>query len=465
MTNRRAGAPTGGGISLRLRFSLAMSIALALVMAVAGYLLNREVTKAAAAAFDRRVGEAVTLTATEGRKGNYEQVGDEAIVVPGTGVMRFSARYGLLDGRSEPAEIYSGKSADGETVMHLLVPDDSGRSGRGLFDLVLGITALVIAVGAFVSLIVAGSVAKPIEALVDDVRQVARGNFMHRTHVKVGGEVRALAREIDKMAANLKDAQDAELDLLAKEREMQVADEVRESLLPEGTPDVVGYDLQALQVGCPTPGGDFYDVFEYEDGRVGLLLCEVSGSGIPGALIGAAARAYLTSILPLSADVTEGLRVINRHLAKGVRRGMYVTAMYALLDPKSGEIELACAGHRVPALHFVAADGKLRTSQPEGIALGFDRGPVFDRTLQTSELNLAPGDRLVLSNTGPLQVQDDEGNELGEKGLYRLLAKRAFESSDELLGTLDGALDAYAGERDFPHDISVITIRREGQEA
>lgn len=461
MSSRRDRGSGGGGLSLRLKFTLTLSLALATVMGLAGFLLSQGVTNEASASFAKRVGEAVELTATEGKKGNYKQEGSKAVMVPGTNAKRFPGRYGILDGRNEKAEIYEGHGAEDDEIVHLLVPDDSGRSGRGLLDLILGITAGVIAVGAVVSFIIANSVATPIEGLVDDVRQIARGNFMHRTHVRVGGEVRALAREIDKMASSLKDAQEAELDLMAKEREIEVADEVRESLLPEGTPDVAGYDLQALQVGCPTPGGDFYDVLEYADGRLGLLVCEVSGDGIPGALIGATARAYLTSILPRSEDTVEGLRLINSYLAKGVRRGMYVTAMYALIEPSTGEVEVACAGHRVPLLHFDAAAGSLRTSQPEGIALGFDKGPVFDRTLKTATVTMAPGDRLLLSNTGPLQVQDAEGRELGEKSFYRLAMKKAFDTSDELLGTVDSALDTFAGNEDFPHDISVITIRRD----
>lgn len=446
-------------MSLRVKFTLWMTVALAIVMTGAGFLLTRGASTVASAAMEKRLAEAVALTAKEGQAGNYEQLGSSATIVPGTGVKRFPVRYGVAEGRSERAELYEASGGGGK-ALHLLVPDDEGKSGRGLFDLILGITASVIAVGAVVSLIVANSASKPIEGLVDDVRQIARGNLHHRTHVRVGGEVAALGREIDKMAVSLRGAQEAELELSAREREMEVADEVRESLLPEGTPVVPGYDLMALQIGCPTPGGDFYDVLEYDDGRVGLLVCEVSGTGIPGALIGATARAYLNSVLLQSADVIEGLRSVNGHFAKGVRRGMYVTALFALLDPRTGEVEVACAGHKVPLLRYTASDGKVRTCQPEGIALGFDRGPVFDRALRTTKLELATGDRLILSNTGPLQVVDRAGEELGEKAFYRLVLKKAGAASEELLGTLEGALDAYADEEEFPHDISIITIRR-----
>lgn len=448
-------------MSLRAKFALWMTAALTVVMACAGFLLMRGSSKVASTAMEKRLAEAVSLTGKEGQPGNYEQIGGSATIVPGTGVKRFSVKYGVAEGRSERAEVYESSENSGAKVTHLLVPLDDGKSGRGLFELILGITVSVIFVGAVVSLVVAGSTARPIQGLVDDVRQVARGNFRHRTHVRVGGEVAALAREIDKMAVSLRDAQDAELEHSAREREMEVADEVRESLLPEGTPEVEGYDLKALQIGCPTPGGDFYDVLEYADGRLGLLVAEVSGDGIPGALIGATARAYLSSILLRSEDVVEGLRSVNLNLAKNVRRGMFVTAIYALLDPASGSVEVACAGHKVPLLRYSAADGKVRKVQPEGFALGLDSGPVFDRTLQTTQVELEPGDRLILANTGPLQVANPDGEELGDIAFYKLVLKKAGATSYELLGILESALDAYADEEDFPHDISVVTIRRE----
>jgi len=447
-------------MSLRVKFTLWTFVSLALVMIAGGFLLSHGATDIAAAELEKAIGHGIELTLEEGRPDNFRQEGDSATIVPGTKVKRFPIRYGLERGESLPAEIYQARGGPDEELLQVLVPDGS-RSGRGLLDLIFVVVLGVIAVGAIVSFVIANSVAAPIEGLVDDVRQIARGNLHHRTHVRVGGEVASLAREIDKMAAGLKEAQDAELEFSAREREIEVADEVRESLLPVGTPEVPGYDLFALQVGCPSPGGDFYDVLEYPDGRIGMLVCEVNGPGIPGALIGATARAYAAALLPRIADVKEGLCEVNRHLAKGIRPGMYVSALFALLDPATGSLEIACAGHKVPLLHFVAADKQLKRYQPEGFALGFDKGAVFNQRLDTVSIVVAPGDRLMLSNTGPIQVMNPDGEEYSESRFYRLALRRAEDDSEEILGRLEGALDAFADEEDYPHDISVITIRRD----
>ena len=330
-----------------------------------------------------------------------------------------------------------------------------------MLGLILGITFAVIAAGALVAVWIAGQVAAPLEDLVDDVRQISHGNLHHKTRVRSGGEVALLAKTIDRMVSSLKEAQDAELELSAAEREMEVAAEVHEALLPDATPEVEGYELGALQIGCPTPGGDFFDFLQLEDGRIGLLLCEVSGKGVPGALVAATARSYLRTVLGDTGDITEGLRRVNGYLAKDVRRGMYVTAMYVLLDPATGQAEVACAGHKVPLLRYSAAERKIRILQPEGIALGFDRGPIFDRALETVEVELEPGDRLVLSNTGPVLVQDPDGEELGESAFYRAILKRASRETETMLADLEEVFEDFADEEPFPNDITVLSVRRE----
>ncbi len=449
-------------MSLRVKFTLVMFVSLALVMLGASFMLGKRATEISGAEAEQRIAAAMELTLAEGGMGNFKQVGRDAKSIPGTNVNRFAVRYGILEGRDDRAQAYQAHGEKEGQSMHLLVPDDEGiRSGSGLNQLILAVTVLVIGVGAVVSFLIANSVATPIEVLVDDVRQIARGNLAHRTRVRSGGELLALGREIDKMAASLKEGQATELELAARDREMEVATEVRESLIPEGMPQLEGYDLEALQAVCPTPGGDFFDVHEYEDGRLGMLICEVNGEGVPGALVGATSRAYLSSLLPRAASAEEGLRDVNRALSKGLRRGMCISVIYALLEPKTGDVEMLCAGHKVPILHYVGAEKKMIKMQAEGLALGLDKGPVFDRRLASRKFNMAKGDRIVLANSGPIRVHNSAGVEYGEEKFYRLAMKGAAECSEELLGLLEGALDAFADPEDFPHDISVITIRRE----
>jgi len=139
---------------------------------------------------------------------------------------------------------------------------------------------------------------------------------------------------------------------------------------------------------------------------------------------------------------------------------MYVTALYVLVDPAEGRATVACAGHKMPLVRYSAAEKSIRLVQPEGIALGFDKGPVFDRTLQIVQVALEPGDRLLLANTGPVRVVDSGGAEIGEKAFYKLVLKNSGVGTGALLAKLESDLRNHAGETAFPGDISIVSIAR-----
>jgi sigma-B regulation protein RsbU (phosphoserine phosphatase) len=297
--------------------------------------------------------------------------------------------------------------------------------------------------------------------MVEDIRQISTGDLKHRTRAKGGGEMSMLARSIDRMTKNLADARENELALSIRDRELAVAAEVREALLPQTTPAIGGYEIGATHISSQELWGDFHDFIEHDEGGgVGLLVCDVSGKGLPGALVGATARSYLRTALKNASDVQQALRDVNRDLARDVKRGMYVSALYIVLDPKEGIATLVCAGHKMPLVRFTAEDGKVRVIQPEGIALAFDKGPIFDARLEVAQVPIEPGDRLVLVNTGAIEVTNAEGDELGDKPLFRLIMPHAALPTDEFLAKLRKELEAFADGGRLERDVSIVTLKR-----
>jgi sigma-B regulation protein RsbU (phosphoserine phosphatase) len=264
------------------------------------------------------------------------------------------------------------------------------------------------------------------------------------------------------MTRDLAGARDAELELSVRKREVELASGVREALLPLVTPELPGYDVGGAQLVSDEMGGDLFDYVELSGGRLGLLVCDVSGRGLPAALIGATARSYLRSELRQGEDVKAALCRVNRELVQDVRRGMFVTALYAVVDPRSHEVDVYCAGHKLPLLRYVAAERKLRLVHPEGIALGFDQGPVFERSIEVQRFRLEPGDRLLLANTAPVRLAGGAGTELGEKGFYQLVLRNSAQPTPQFLKSLRKGLEEACGGERFPADISLVTILREG---
>jgi len=333
--------------------------------------------------------------------------------------------------------------------------------GSQLAKVIGSIMLLVVLVGALVALWVAGQVVGPLKDVVDDIRQISRGDLGHRTRARGGGEVALLARAVDRMSGDLEAAREAEIELSIRQRELELAAGVREALMPFDTPQVEGYDVRAAHLPSGELLGDFHLFITFEDGRVGLVVCDVSGLGVPAALVGATARAYLASELALGRDLASAFQSVNRRLERDVRRGMYVTALCAVVDPTTGKVQLVCAGHKVPLLVYTAADKKLRKLHPGGIALGFDKGPVFDRSLEVLDFVLAKGDRVVLSSVGPIQVQNPAGEELGEAAWFRAVARRAGEATAPFLRGLKKTIEDFVDDEPYVKDVSILTLQRE----
>jgi len=441
------------GAGLKTRFVLSMTAALTLVLAAAGYALHATATRIAHNVQTSTIGDAVRFT-QEGRP--YEL--DDRFSRLGNQVTVFPFRY-PPDGRGL-RYAYEPKDPALGAPFELFVPEGEDV-GDALLKMIAVILVVVVLVGAGVALWVAGQVSAPVHELIDDVRQIAKGDLRHKTNAVGAGEIEVLARAIDRMTRDLEVAREAELELSIREREREVAAGVREALLPLATPLVEGYDVGAAFVGSLEFGGDFHDFIERGDGRVGLLVCDVSGSGIPAALIGATARAYLRTELERTDHVLESMHRVNRRLVDDVRRGMYVTALYAEIDPSKGRAQVVCAGHKMPLLRYRAADGKLRVIHPEGIALGFDRGPVFERRLVVEDALLEPGDRLVLTNSAPVSLVSPSGEELGERGLYARILKHASLDTPGFLKALRRDLDEYTGGLGIQKDVSLVTVARE----
>lgn len=503
MAATRDGEARGGGMRLRARFTLMMTVALAVVLGAAGFFLYKSAATVTSTVQEESLRAAAQLSAEAAavelrsqrlnaelaalrtvqrtlQTGDLEktrqevndrvrtleaeragiapfwtQVGASATALGGE-VLRASVTYGP-DGR--PGTLYRVQRGEQESF-NLLLPEGGERhSERGLLGLIVAMVGAVIVVGASVSILVAGQVSGPLEQIVEDIRHISTGDLKHRTRAKGGGELGTLARAIDRMAKNLADARENELALSIRDRELALASEVREALLPQTTPVVAGYEIGAAHISSQELWGDFHDFVE-PDGRVGLLVCDVSGKGLPGALVGATARSYLRSALKQGGDVGAALREVNRELARDVKRGMYVSALYLLLDPREGVATLVCAGHKMPLVRFTAEDGKVRVIQPEGIALAFDKGPIFDRRLEIAQVPVERGDRLVLVNTGAIEVRNATGRELGDKPFFATIQKHAALPTEEFLAKLRAALEHFSEGGTLARDVSIVTLRR-----
>jgi len=364
---------------------------------------------------------------------------------------------------SEPARVFEHpiKDKNGDEIGTAVVVFSERGIRADLNDLrgsIILFCILGVVVCAGVAFGTSKMITRPLGLLIKDIKVIADGDLAHRTRARSKDELGSLAVAIDHMTQNLAAAEVMRVDLADKEHQVSIAQEVQERLFPQELSEVPGLSLEAGNRLSGDLSADLFDAVTREDGRVALLVMTSSGRGLPAAIVLSMARALFRARGVQKDNPAEALKGINEMLAPDLRRGMYVTALYAIIDPDSGEGTMASAGHRVPALHFLAERGGIRKLQADGIAMGLDRGPVFDRSLTEIRFTLEAGDRLLLATEGAFLRQNAEGDPIGEEAFMRIVlaACKKGDDIDSMLQTLESKFGAQPGD----HDLTLVMAAR-----
>jgi sigma-B regulation protein RsbU (phosphoserine phosphatase) len=241
-------------------------------------------------------------------------------------------------------------------------------------------------------------------------------------------------------------------------RELGDAAEVQACLLPRKIPEIPNYEVYPYYRSAKQVGGDYYDFFPVDQERLAIVIADVSGKGIPGAMVMASARALVRAFGPQCGSPAETLKMTNFHVARDVRRGMFVTAMLSVLNVGTREMTVCSAGHN-PMVVYKHKTRQVGLLNPGGIALGFDRGPIFDRTLKESTILLEPGDRFVMYTDGVVEAMNADKEEFGEERFYKFVRDNAERPSREFVRALVWELDTHKGKAEQHDDITIITVR------
>jgi phosphoserine phosphatase RsbU/P len=238
---------------------------------------------------------------------------------------------------------------------------------------------------------------------------------------------------------------------------MVLAREVQASLLPSSAPRIPGYDLHGINVPTMEIGGDYFDYLPLEDGRLGLVVADVSGKGVAAALIMATFRAALRVEVRRARSVTELVEHVNRLLLDSIDPSRYVTAVYGILDPSSGRFDYTNCGHNPPML---LREGGGRTLLDRGRpALGMPLSGAHD----AGQVRVAPGDMLAIYTDGVVEPFAPGGDEFGGARLEALLRRDRAQPASEMVQSVFRETLAYAGRPSHEDDFTLMLVKRAGQ--
>ena len=238
------------------------------------------------------------------------------------------------------------------------------------------------------------------------------------------------------------------------EQELRVARRIQQASLPKETPTLAGWQVSPFYEPAREVGGDFYDFFELEDGRVGVVVGDATSKGIPAALLAEATSNMLRAVAQALDSTSPGkvLSRVNETLLARIPPNMFVTCFYAILEPESGSLTYANAGHDLPYLHRYGVAEELRA---RGMPLGLMPG----RGYEEKKTILEAGERALFYSDGLVEAHDPKGEMFGFPRLRALVAQHGEESA--LGDFLMEELHSFVGDGwEQEDDITLLTLRR-----
>ena len=321
---------------------------------------------------------------------------------------------------------------------------------------------LLLPIGTLFGVLATRNIVRRIHRLVGATAEFANGDYSQRVRVTRRDEIGQLERQFNQMAeqmiASIEEKQrlteqHARLEERARfEQELQTAQYIQRALLPKDVPTLSGWRLMPFYRPAREVGGDLYDFIPFEDGRLGIVIGDVTDKGIPAALIMATTCTMLRTAAQATDSPGEALARVNDLLYAGTPSRMFVTCFYAILDPASGRMCYANAGHDLPYRRQANEVGELHA---RGMPLGLMPAMAYEE----QEVILAPGEYILFYSDGLVEAHNPGREMFGFPRLKTLLAEHADWAS--LIDYLLNELRCFTGEAwEQEDDVTLVALQR-----
>lgn len=382
---------------------------------------------------------------------------NDALEARGDPSARDSVTYRFMSGgeawwgRTQPYALSEGR----RLRVAILVPEADLLGDVQLFrTIVASFVLAVFAFGVWRAIVVARRFSAPVEALVEQSERITRGDLESRISIDSPiKEIQGLVDALDHMREGIL----ARIKLQKVERDLDLAREIQQGLLPQMPPDVSGFEIAGWNQPADKTGGDFYDWLTLPDGRVVFTLADVTGHGIGPALIVAVYRAYVRASTTFGmTELAEALSNINELLCADLPADRFITAVVGVLDPRTKKMRMVSAGHG-PLLYYESASGTVLSWNADGVPLGVVEGVEFGTP---REVEFAPGDMLVLVTDGFFEWANAAGELFGLARLKAFVRENSGLTPAEFIQTLYMTVLDHAGGTDQGDDLTAVVIRR-----
>src|SRR5438876_5477083 len=243
------------------------------------------------------------------------------------------------------------------------------------------------------------------------------------------------------------------------DHDLKIARDIQRVLLPSQAPSVNGFEISGINIPARQVSGDYFDYIKVDDERLGVVIADVSGKGIPASLIMAMCRSVLRSEARQNPSASDVLRKVNRQLYPDIKEDMFISMAYLILNHQHEGVTLARAGHDAPLL-YKRQSQTVTPVKPPGMVVGIDSGSVFDRLTTDFAVPLERDDCLVLYTDGVTETLNAEGDEFGLDRMMQSVRASATNGAQAIVRKIIENVRDFTGLVPQNDDITVIAIRK-----
>ncbi|MGH9311667.1 MAG: PP2C family protein-serine/threonine phosphatase [Vicinamibacterales bacterium] len=358
-----------------------------------------------------------------------------------------------LYARLSSAQRRVGTMAFGDLILFILV-------AVAVLFLIVQVVALIMGFA------LARSITGSVHELFMGTERVRQGDFTHRMKVTAQDQLGELALSFNEMTGSIEQLLQTEAEKKRLEEELRIARQIQMSLLPPGPLIVPGMEVAALCVPAREVGGDYYDFLALGEGRVGVLIADVSGKGTSAALYMAELKGLVLALSQMYQSPKDLLIEVNRIISDNLDSRSFITMTYAVIDLGAATMTYARAGH-TPMIYLPAgANGRgvAQVLAPSGMVLGLRLEGVqekFVELLEEETLSIEPGDVFVLYTDGVTEAMNADSDLFGDNRLSRLVEEHGHLDSSELRERILREVEAFVSGADQHDDMTMILIKIE----
>ena len=301
---------------------------------------------------------------------------------------------------------------------------------------------------------------KPIQELTDGVRAIGEGSLEDEIKIDGPEEIGEIARAFNEITAKFRVAQKNVVEQERLQKEMQVAQEIQHSLLPRIVPKISGYDIASFYRAAKEVGGDYYDFVNVDEDAIGVVVADVSGKGVPGSLVMTMIRTALRMEARGNHSAAEVMAKMNDFVTEDMKKGMFVTIFYVILDSKNRIISYSSAGHNPMVLYRAESDETFFLN-PRGFPVGISLpdNSLFRRSIDVEKIKLKKDDMLVIYTDGVTEAMNESRAQYGEERLIQLIKKYGRIPPADFIDRLSEDVRNFTGDHPQNDDITVVAIK------